>query len=123
MLLRKNTRRKAQGLVEYALLTAGVALICAAAVSIIGHKTNDMLAAVAAILPGAHTDDNAPIISGHLIETAQGTGGAIALNVAAIAGNTNKDRLALNVLGADDGGGFGGLVLENQPTAAGGGGG
>ena len=68
-LLRRSRRdKKGQGLVEYALLIAGVALISAAAVSVFGHKTSDMIAAVAAILPGAHTDDNNTIQSGHLIE-------------------------------------------------------
>ncbi|MBV8229297.1 MAG: class III signal peptide-containing protein, partial [Planctomycetaceae bacterium] len=62
--------KKGQGLVEYALLIAGVALISAAAVSLFGHKTSDMIAMVAAILPGAHTGDNGPVQSGHLIETA-----------------------------------------------------
>jgi Flp pilus assembly pilin Flp len=59
-MLRKMFRnKKGQGLVEYGLIIAGVALICAAAISVFGHKTNDLIAAVAAILPGAHADDNA----------------------------------------------------------------
>ena len=29
----------------------------------------DMVGAVAVLLPGSHTDDNAPIQSGHLVET------------------------------------------------------
>src|SRR4051812_13241341 len=69
-LIRRLRRdKKGQGLVEYGLLIAGVALICAAAVSVFGHKTSDLIAAVAAIMPGAHTGDNGPIVSGHLIET------------------------------------------------------
>src|SRR3954453_4066787 len=93
-LLRRLRRdRKGQGLVEYGLLIAGVALICAAAVSVFGHKTNDMIAAVASILPGAHTDDNNAIVSGHLIETAPSANGTIGINVNAIATNKNSDRL------------------------------
>src|SRR6185436_10511866 len=65
--LRKNETGAA--LVEYALIIAGVALIGAAAVSIFGNKVTDMLATAAAILPGAHADSNAPIVSGKIIET------------------------------------------------------
>ena len=66
---------KGAALVEYGLLIAGVALICAAAVSIFGHKTSDIIGTVAAVLPGAHTDDNNPMLSGHLIETTDLGGG------------------------------------------------
>src|SRR2546425_11500297 len=65
--LRKNDTGAA--LVEYALIIAGVALIGAAAVSVFGHKVTDMLATSAAVLPGAHAEDNAPIVSGRTIET------------------------------------------------------
>ena len=112
--MRKMLRnKKGQGLVEYGLIIAGVALICAAAVSLMGHKTSDLIGAVATVLPGAHADDNGPIIAGKLIETAEdATTGGIALDVtAAAAGGT---RLSDNVLGeghaaATD---FGGLILE-----------
>ena len=112
MLMVKLLRnRKGQGLVEYALLIAGVALICAAAVSVFGHKTNDMIAAVASVLPGAHTGDNGPIESGHIIETTDAGGGTIQLDAAAIVTNTNTARLGTNV-GLDTPDSFGGLVLE-----------
>jgi pilus assembly protein Flp/PilA len=109
-------RRKGQGLVEYALLVAGVALICAAAVSVFGHKTNDMLAAIATILPGAHTDDNGPIVSGHIIETTSGATGAIQVDAATIATTTGTDRLGQNVLGTKAGApnGFDGLVFDSS---------
>ena len=90
MLLKpQNQKRRGAVLVEYALLIAGVALISAAAVSLFGHKTSDLIATVAAVLPGAHVDDNAPVMSGHLIETGPvGTGGSEALDITAIlAGN------------------------------------
>ncbi len=109
--------KKGQGLVEYALLIGGVALISAAAVSLFGHKTSDIIGAVAVILPGAHTDDNNVIQSGHLIETAPvGTSGAIALDAATIASSKNTDRLGGNVLGAQDTGqnGFDGLIVESN---------
>ena len=67
--------KKGAALVEYALIIAGVALIAAATVSVFGHKTNDMLATAAAVLPGAHAEDNAPIVSGKVIETSPNTQG------------------------------------------------
>lgn len=93
--------KKGAALVEYSLLIAGVALIGAAAVSVFGHKTSDMMAAVAAVLPGAHADDNAALVSGSLIETTAGAVGTpIALDTAAIALAGGSERLGINVLGA-----------------------
>ena len=98
--LKKN--EKGAALVEYALIVAGVALIGAVAVSLFGHKVSDMLATAAAVLPGAHADDNAPIVSGKTIETspnAQGTdqGGnaqtGIGLDVNAITRSNGRSRL------------------------------
>ena len=111
--------RKQEGaaMVEYALLIAGVALIGAASVSTFGHKTNDMIAMTAGVLPGAHFDDNNPIASGKIIETfgapnaGSTTGTAIALDIATIVGNSGKDRLDLN-LGNSDGTTPSTLVLE-----------
>lgn len=114
-MLRKLLRnKKGQGLVEYGLIIAGVALISAAAVSVFGHKTSDLISAVAAVLPGAHGDDNAPIVSGKLIETtgAETAGDSITLDIGTIVSNTSQNRLGNNVLGEDTAGGFGGLVLE-----------
>ena len=68
--MRKLIRnRKGQGLVEYALIIAGVALIGTVGISMFGHKVSDLIGTVAAVLPGAHTDDNGAIASGHLIGT------------------------------------------------------
>jgi pilus assembly protein Flp/PilA len=118
MLLNRRIRRrdrKGQSLVEYALVIAGVALIAVAAVAVFGHKVSDMIAAVASILPGAHADDNAPIVSGKLVETAQNADGNIAVDVTAIEANTGTPRLSANVLGASTGtDGFNGLVLEAE---------
>ncbi len=108
-------RRRGAALVEYGLIVSGVALISAAAVSIFGHKTNDLIAAVATVLPGAHADDNGPIVSGKIIETATDTAGNISLSTAAITANNGSDRIGTNVLGAAATGtteGFGGLVIE-----------
>ena len=110
--------RKGAALVEYGLLIGGVALICAAAVSIFGHKTSDIIGTVAAILPGAHTDDNQAMLSGHLIETATSNGAdstpGIGLDFNGIAHSfTSTDRLGINVGGqAASGNGVDGLVEE-----------
>lgn len=112
--------KKGQGLVEYGLIIAGVALICAAAISVFGHKTSDLISAVATVLPGAHPDDNAAIASGKLIETANPAGGAdgIQLDATAIATNSDTARLEANVLGfagTAPGTDFGGLIVETNP--------
>jgi len=96
MLKRILKNKKGAALVEYALLVGGIALIAAASVSIFGHKTNDMIAGVAAILPGAHVDDNAPIVSGKIIETANGTKG-IGLDISTIVNNNGTARLGNNL--------------------------
>lgn len=108
--------RKGQGLVEYGLIIAGVALICAAAVSVFGHKTSDLISAVATVIPGAHADDNAPLTSGKLIETTEGAAATpIALDVQTISTNSGTARLGTNVgLGANAAN-FGGLVVEATP--------
>jgi len=110
---------KGAALVEYGLLIAGVALICAAAVSIFGHKTSDIIGTVAAVLPGAHTDDNNPMLSGHLIETNTSLGAdsatGIGIDFATIAssGTMLTDRLGVNVGGnAASGNGVDGLIVE-----------
>lgn len=114
-MLRKLFRnKKGQGLVEYGLIIAGVALICAASISVFGHKTSDLISAVAAVIPGAHPDDNGPLTSGKLIETTGAATGAIELDAAAIVTATNTARLGTNVgLATPDD--FGGLILEAAP--------
>lgn len=116
-MLRKLIRsKKGQGLVEYGLIIAGVALICAAAISVFGHKTSDLIAAVATVLPGAHDDDNGPMVSGKLIETTSAATGDITLDAATVAANVNTARLENNVLGLGSAAGagteFGGLIVE-----------
>ena len=65
---RINTRnrkaRRGQGLVEYIIIVASVALIALVSVSIFGHKVADQYAIGAGMLPGAHVEDNAPIVTG-----------------------------------------------------------
>lgn len=87
--------KKGAALLEYSLLAAGVSLIAAAGVSLLGHQTNDLIGAVAAIMPGAHADDNGPILSGKLIETTTNADGNIVVNVAAAA--AGGPRLGNNI--------------------------
>jgi Flp pilus assembly pilin Flp len=104
---------------EYALIIAGVALIGAAAVAVFGHKVTDMLATSAAVMPGAHADDNAPIVSGKTIETSTNTPGfdsgnsstGIGLDVNAITQSNGQQRLGDGV-GGD--GQLSSLVLETK---------
>jgi len=117
--LRRRLMKNEEGaaLVEYALIIAGVALIGAATVSLFGHKTNDMLATAAAVMPGAHADDNAPVVSGQVIETSPNAPGfdngnssnGIGLDVNSITGSTGTPRLG-NDVGSD--GTLSSLVLE-----------
>jgi Flp pilus assembly pilin Flp len=116
MLLRRAHDRKGQALVEYALLVAGIALISCAAVSVLGYKTSGLIAAMAAVMPGAEASSNGPISSGHLIETTPGTTlTGIALDVVTINTDSGTPRLGINVLGTDTAGQFGKLVLDNTP--------
>lgn len=90
--------RKGAALVEYGLLIAGVALVTVAAVAVFGNKTNDMIAATAAVLPGAHADDNGPIQSGTLIETTSGeSGDPISVDIDDINDNSGTFRLGDNL--------------------------
>lgn len=117
MLRKLFSNKKGQGLVEYGLIIAGVALVAAAAVSLFGHKTTDLFAAVATVLPGAHGEDNAPVVSGRLIETTEADDGAIGLNLVAIAAGTDQDRLQNNLgIGAVAGAEFSGLILGEIPA-------
>jgi len=115
--LRRNERGAA--LVEYALVVAGVALIGAAAISVFGNKVTDLLATAAAILPGAHADTNAPIVSGKIIETSPNSPGfddgnsatGIGLDINAITQGNGQKRLGDNV-GGD--GSLSSLVLQTK---------
>jgi len=112
MIHRNHRSRRGAALVEYTLLAAGVALIGAGAVSIFGHKTSDLVATTAAVLPGAHADDNNPIVSGKIIETAVNADRNIAPDVAGIAANPNDFRLGDNLLGDGNGAVLETLVVE-----------
>lgn len=119
--------RKGQGMVEYALIIAGVALIGIVGITMFGHKTADLIGTVAAILPGAHIGDNAPIVSGHLIETDNNgvnpNGGtpAIELSVTGVAQDNNgtMDRIDTMLLGGDGSYSESPFVVETNTTGGG----
>ena len=67
---RTSSKKRGAALVEYGLLIAGVALICAAAVSLFGHKTNDLVGTVAAVLPSSNVEDAGAVNSGKVVATA-----------------------------------------------------
>jgi Flp pilus assembly pilin Flp len=115
-MLRKLLRsRKGQGLVEYALLVAGVSLACILGVSLLGEKTGDMIAAVAAVLPGADADDNGPITVGHLVEDTRTSGGPIQLDLTTI--KNGGQRMDQNLGdGAGSGTSFSSLVIDPDGT-------
>lgn len=89
--------KKGAALLEYSLLAAGVSLVAAAGVAVFGHKTTDMISSVAAIMPGAHADDNGPIASGKIIETTGADTGQIQVDIDTIVTNTDSPRLGNNL--------------------------
>jgi pilus assembly protein Flp/PilA len=111
--LTRRCYRRGQGLVEYALIIAGVALIAAVGIAIFGHKVADMIGMTATVLPGAHADDNAPIVSGKLIETTSGADGNIALDANGVAGHNGTGRLSGNLWGDESIG----ETLVAEPTS------
>ncbi len=79
---KKNQHSKKRGaaLVEYGLLVAGVALTTAAAVSLLGHKTNDMVGTVAGVMPSSNEQDVGQIQGGRIIATTDGQSGPIGID-------------------------------------------
>lgn len=79
LLFVSGKRRRGQGLVEYIIIVAAVALICLVAVSVFGHKVADQYAIGAGMLPGAHAEDNNPIATGEYAQvTVNASGNTIA---------------------------------------------
>ena len=93
-------------LIEYALLVVCIAVVCAVAVSMLGHKTQETFAIAAAIMPGAHADDNAPIAEANVIPHKVDGNGNIVLDSGKL---VNTDRYA-ELLGAG-----GGTTLVTEP--------
>lgn len=95
MRAKTSQKRKGQALVEYTIILAAVALISLGTISLLGHKTTDMLGTLTAVLPGAHTDDNGPIIAGELVPTAN-NGNGIGVDITKA---TTDEALNQNVFG------------------------
>jgi len=111
MLLRTQPQvRKGQAMVEYALLVVCIAVVGAVATSMLGHKTQNTLAIAAGIMPGAHTDDNAPIQETVVIPTMINANGAIVINTSALVSPNGLDRYAA-LLGP----GGGAILVLPQP--------
>lgn len=81
--------KQGQSLVEYGILVGAIAIVGLVAATTLGHKVTDLLGASAALLPGAHDDDNAPVFSGHLVQTYTGSDGA--LHVSSIPGTFSNN--------------------------------
>jgi Flp pilus assembly pilin Flp len=92
----KNSQRGRRGaaLVEYGLIVAGVALVAAAAVSIFGHKTAQMIGTSAAMLPGATDADNGTIVTGKVVRTGTDADGNITVDPGQ--GNTLENNLGVD---------------------------
>jgi pilus assembly protein Flp/PilA len=110
---RNRKLRRGQALVEYTIILAAVALISLGTISLLGHKTTDMLGTLTAILPGAHTDDNGPIAAGELVPTTANAAGAITVDVNAAAAQTGVASLDQNLFG-DSGATGSPLLLETD---------
>jgi Flp pilus assembly pilin Flp len=106
---RKN--RRGQGLVEYIVIVASVALIALTSVSMFGHKLSDQYAVGAGMLPGAHAEDNNPIRTGYFAQVNESGGeitGTGAVGWADITGNSEVGEMDNNVIaqGTNDGEAF-----------------
>ncbi len=108
-----NRSRRGQGLVEYIIIVASVALISLVAVSIFGHKVADQYAVGAGMLPGAHDDDNNPIVTGFYAGFTEDADGNNAANGQVswddVTGNVDTNNSLKNnviVQGANDGDAF-----------------
>jgi hypothetical protein len=99
--------RRGQGLVEYIIIVASVAMISLVAVSVFGHKVADQYAIGAGMLPGAHSGDNLPIATGFFAGTTD-DGTSISANGIVSWGNVVGQPIAVggltnNVVGATPG--------------------
>ena len=93
MLRRLLKDKKGQGLAEYAVILMAVLVVSLGAISVLGHNVGDLLATVAAILPGSEPDYDQPVFVGEFIELnvppVAGSASGIQLDIAEIADNIN----------------------------------
>ena len=71
---RRKDRRRESGaaLAEYGLLVAGITMVSLVAVTVLGSKVGGLIGSVATLLPGAYTDQNAPVQVGQMLEIPSG---------------------------------------------------
>ena len=72
MRINRTKRARRQGgaaLAEYGLIVAGVTMVSLVAVSVFGSKVGGLIGTSATLLPGAYTDQNAPVLVGEMMET------------------------------------------------------
>ena len=81
------------------------------AISVFGNKVSDLIAASAAVLPGAQARNNGALISGSLLETQLNTDGQVVLNIQEILARSGTPRLGRN-FGLENPTDFGALVLD-----------
>src|SRR5258708_33748648 len=99
MLMRQQQKkRKGSVLVEIALLIAGIVLVSVVAIAVLGHKMSDQFGVMAAVIPGAHLDDNKPMASSKLIPFID-EGGKLVIDTANLVSTTGTDRMQ-SLLGA-----------------------
>lgn len=100
-----KSNKKAQGMVEYAILLAGVALVAISSVTVLGQKTTDLIATTAFILPGAQVSSNGPIFVGRLVEYTPAISAlpadAIKVDLATILARSATNRLDTNFYDGD----------------------
>jgi hypothetical protein len=108
--------RRGQGLVEYIIIVASVALIALVSVSIFGHKVADQYAIGAGMLPGAHGEDNVAIVTGEYAGFTQNADGNNVANGevtwADVTGNATVGEMDNNVVTAG-GAAAGGNAADN----------
>ncbi len=102
MLRKLRNTKKGQGMVEYAILLAAIALVCIGVVSLLGTKTADLIGGMAVVIPGADAVENGPVQTGQLVELADYTGPGDVITVdwdlIDLASGTN--RFAINMFNA-----------------------
>jgi pilus assembly protein Flp/PilA len=104
MILQSRTsKRKGSVLVEYALLIAGIVLVSTVAIGVLGHKVMSNFAVIAAIIPGAHADDNKPVAHAEMIPFVDDGTGKLVLDTNNLVNQQGGvDRMS-TVLGAGKG--------------------
>ncbi len=95
-------KRRGSVLVEYALLIAGIVLVSVVAIAVLGEKVTENFGLMAAIMPGAHADDNKPIAVGRTLPFTDDGTGKLVLDASKLVSSAGIDRTA-KVIGAGAG--------------------